>query len=244
MVKGGISTVNDILNNVRKSYLIATIRPLILVLLMLPITFVGLYSCVYEGFNIGPLLIVLICGAIAIFSIWKLSKIVSIIIDPRKCSVFKKYGSEEQISSILWEISSTKEYADKYIVISRNYIYNPKYIATLVACVDALGVHKYIHKTNGIVDGICLVITDKYGTEHYFDMVSEGKCDELIRYLMYKCPNAKFGYNNAEQAHIKQNTVPLQDVREKTWFCTDCGSEIKPGNKFCTKCGAKAYNKQ
>ena len=241
--------VDNILKNVRKTYVIASIRPLILVIITLPISLVALCLCAHEGFHIGLLLPSLFCGAVAIFTICQLCKIVPIIIDPRKCSVFSKYGNEEQISRILWEISNTKEYESKHLVISRNYIYNPKEIVSLVACDDVLGVHKYIHKTNWIVDEIALDVTDKYGAIHRFDVESEEKCNELLKYLMYKCRNAKFGYSNEQQEYIKQNVIPVQDVREiqmqrETFFCTNCGHRMRCTNKFCERCGTKAFKFQ
>lgn len=236
--------MNNITKSIRKEYLIASLSPLWRILILLPLFVAMLFGTFYDGFNLPFALIAICVGFFAVNFIYIFCKLMRIVIFPSECDLFKKYGDEDEISRIMWEISCTKEYEDKYIIISQNYICNPKKIASIVACNDVLGAHKYLHKTNFVVDSVCIDITDKYGKVYRFETYNEAKCDELLKYLVYKCKNAMFGYNAAEQKYIENNKVPLHDVRknqsqEKMCYCTHCGHRIQILDNFCEKCGAK-----
>lgn len=234
--------MNKVINNVRKNEIKVALGMLIPALIFTGIM-IGLFC---SGEDIGELIFpLLIVGVFAVLFDYILIKCVIVIINPLKSDLFKKYGSPDEIAKILDEIENTKEYKDKHLVISKNYISDKKDYSKIVACDDVLGVHKLVHKTNFVVDYFQIVITDKYGFEitYSYQVKEEEKCDKLLSIIAYKCKNAKAGYTKQEQDYIKENKQELPNaIKQKVedeYICPDCNNKILYGDKFCKECGCK-----
>lgn len=145
---------------------------------------------------------------------------------------------------MLNEIEKTIVYEDKNIIISKNYISDPKDIGRIVKCSDVLGIHKLVHKTNYVIDYYKIIITDKYGRETGYTYKSnqEEICNEIISLLASKCKNAELGYNKDEWDHINNNRIPLNDISKEMNYeykCPECKNNIDYGDKFCKNCSCK-----
>lgn len=134
-------------------------------------------------------------------------KDISIIINPLKDPVFKKYGSPKKIKKILDEIDNTKIYEDNTIVISKNYIYDGKDFDTIVAKNDILRVHKIVRKVNGVTNYFTIDVTDKYGHEFRYDYQrkDEELVDQLIAYIGTTSNNAKVGWSQDTMNYVHKN---------------------------------------
>lgn len=161
-----------------------------------------------------------------------------LVFKPEEASVFKKYGSPEEILKILEEINNTIEYEDKNLIISKNYISDKKNYSKIVAINDILGIHKLVHKTNFVIDYYQIVITDKYNEEITFNYTRnyEEKVNQLLLLIASKCPHAALGYTAKQREYINNNTIPLQN---NNLYCKKCHSPIKSKDKYCHECGNK-----
>lgn len=234
--------MNKVIKNVRKNEIKKAIANLILAVFF-TIMMMGILSNGEDVIeNIFSLLIV---GGCEVLFYYEFLMSVILIINPLKSDLFKRYGSPEEITNILDEIENTKEYEDKHLIISQNYISDRKIYSKIIACDDVLGVHKLVHKTNFVVDYYQIVITDKYGFEitYQYSVNEEEKCDKLLMMIAQKCKNAVIGYTKQEQEHIKENKQELpNNIKEKIkyeYICPDCRKRIIYGDKFCKECGCK-----
>lgn len=234
--------MNKVIKNVRINEI-----KIALVMLIPALIFTGIViSILVSGEDIDELIFMLLLfGVFAVLFDYALIKSILIIIDPLKSDLFKKYGPPEKILDILDEIENTKEYEDKHLVISKNYISDKKDYSKIVACDDVLGVHKLVHKTNYVIDYYQIVIIDKYGLEikYSYSVKNQDMCDKLLMVIAYKCKNAKVGYTKQEQDYIKANRQKLPtNTNQKIQYeykCPDCNKKILYGDNFCKECGCK-----
>lgn len=239
---------NQVLDKIRKTNLKNFLGSLIPALLFnIPFVMV-IYFGIDEGFNGSMIFIGLLFGFLSVFIDYSLYKTFMLIIHPEKSDLLKKYGDVNKISKILDEIEKTKEYEDKNLVISKNYISDKKDIEKIVKCSDVLGVHKLVHKTNYVIDYYKIIITDKYGqeTSYRYGARDEELCNELLTLLGAKCNNAELGYHKDEWDHIKNNKVELPSDSNNTsnqsnyeYKCPECSESIEYGDKFCKNCACK-----
>jgi len=194
---------------------------------------------------------ILLFGGIGGLMIWLFIKSFNLVINPEKSDIFKKYGSLEKLEKIMEEIENSIEFEDKQIIVSKNYVADKKDFEKITAYKDILRVHKTVHKTNFVVDGYYVTITDKYNqeTNYPYRVGEEEKVDKLILLIGSKCENAKLGYTKEAEEHIKKYKQDLSEkiIENKTeeeeaieeYACPDCNEQIESGDKFCKNCGCK-----
>lgn len=237
--------MEEVIENIRKNSIKSLIGCLFFGIFINGIVIMLLYFIITEGFDtvyfIGLLFVVL-----AYIIDKRIIELVELIINPLKSDIFKKYGSPEKIKKIIDEIENSKEYEDKNLVISKNYISDKKDYEKIVACKDVLGAHKLIHKTNYVVDYIQIVIIDKYGHQSTYQYIpkEEEKCNKLLFLISQKCKNAEVGYTKREADNIKNNMkeLPNDKIEKEKNFeykCPDCGNKLDKDSKFCKNCGCK-----
>lgn len=228
-----------IIRNVRYNNIKSLI--LFIILGLLP-NFGFFYALVGEAGE-NTTLYLIIFGALAVLMDYLVIKILIVVINPLSSNVFKKYGSPKELAKILDEIESTKEYEDKRLIISKNYVMEKKDYESILAFDNVLAIHKEVHKTNGAIDGYSVIITDKYGFETKYSYGSskkeQDKVDSLIMYIGSKCKNAEFGYTKQAQQHVRNNKVELIDKTKENYACPDCNEPIAYNEKFCKNCGCK-----
>lgn len=214
-------------------------------------------GCIYYLFNDGleAWFPILLFGGIGGLMIWFFIKSFNLVISPEKSDIFKKYGSLEKLEEIMEEIENSIEFEDKQIIVSKNYVADKKDFEKITAYKDILRVHKTVHKTNFVVDGYYVTITDKYNheTSYPYRVGEEATVDKLILLIGSKCENAKLGYTKEAEEHIKKNKQELpkdiikEEVKKEStveknkeeYACPDCNNKIEVGDKFCKNCGCK-----
>lgn len=234
----------DVLNEIRKTNLKNALKSLIYVLLINVPLICVIFAIINEGFEGSMLFIVLLFGLIAIPIDISFIKMLTLVIKPEKSDIFKKYGGIDKIQKIIDEIEKTKEYEDKNLIISKNYICDRKDLEKIVKCSDVLGVHKLVHKTNFVIDYYKIIITDKYGheTSYVYYRDQDKLCNELLALIGSKCKNAELGYTKDEWDHINKNRIDLPSESVSNNFeykCPDCNNSIDYGDKFCKNCSCK-----
>lgn len=202
---------NDVLKNIRKNNIKRFFTYLIPVAIIDIVVTLLIYEIFTNEFEIASLIIIIPMGIFAYFLNGVLFDYIRLAINPLKDNVFKKYGSPEKISEILKEIENTKEYEDKNIIISKNYICDKKDYNKIVALNNALGVHKYIHKRNFVIDYYKVIVIDKYGEniDFQYSPKEEELVDKVLIILSQKCQNAEIGYTKNEFDHVNKNKVDL-----------------------------------
>ena len=129
---------NDVLKNIRKNNIKRIFAYIIPVAIVDIIVISMIYGLITNGFEIYLLIMTVFMGIFAFFINGVLLDCIELAINPLKDNVFKKYGSPEKISEILKEIENTKEYEDKNIIISKNYICDKKDYNKIVAFNNAI----------------------------------------------------------------------------------------------------------
>lgn len=236
----------NVLDRIRKTNLKKALVSLIYVLMFnIPLIAV-LYGIITDGLEGSMIFILVLFGFFAVFVDISFVKMIILIVSPEKSDLFKKYGSVEKIQKILNEIEKTKEYEDKNLVVSKNYLCDKKDLEKIVKCSDVLGVHKLVHKTNFVIDYYKIVITDKYGeeTSYTYNASQEELCNKLLVLISSKCHNAEIGYHKDEWDHINKNKIDLPSNNNELnddyeYKCPECSSIIEYGDKFCKNCACK-----
>ena len=225
-------------------------------------------SSLQEGLTFGSILGCTFFSLVALFFDINAIGNLTIVINPLKSDIFKKYGSEKDIQSIVNEIKNNIEYQDKRIIISKSFILPIEDVEGLRACKDILGVHMLVHKTNFVTDSYSIVLTDKFNNESQIKYYTNEKeaIDKALLILASKCKNAKLGYNSETFKYVRENMQDLntydphsekpiksQDIFQKTQnqqifsretnskikYCTECGCKIETSWKFCHECGTQ-----
>ncbi|MGN0974154.1 MAG: hypothetical protein ACI4OT_05365 [Bacilli bacterium] len=234
----------NVLERIRKNNLKNALLSLIYVLIFnIPLI---LFICALftQSIESSMIFVVIIFGLFAIPIDISFYNIVKLVIFPEKSDIFKKYGSVEKIQGILNEINNTKIYEDKHLIISENYICDTEDLEKIVKCVDVLGVHKLVHKTNFVIDYYKIIITDKYGheTSYVYKSSEEKLCNKLLSLIGSKCKNAELGYTKDEWDHINNNKIDLPETDSNSSYdykCPECNCFIDYGDKFCKNCSCK-----
>lgn len=234
----------NVLERIRQTNLKNALFSLIYVLMFNVPLVLFIYALFTQSIEASMIFVVIIFGLIAIPIDISFYNMVKLVIFPEKSDIFKKYGSVEKIQEILNEINNTKIYEDKHLIVSENYICDTKDLEKIVKCVDVLGVHKLVHKTNFVIDYYKIIITDKYGHEtSYICKPSEEKlCNQLLSLIGAKCKNAELGYTKDEWDHINNNKIDLPETNSNFSYdykCPECNCLIDYGDKFCKNCSCK-----
>lgn len=200
--------IENIKKNTRKEILVLIFPETVLFSALITL----LYMTFCDGFNGEYLFLAIICSLFAIPGMITLYKKFLLLINPFRSDLFKKYGDVEKITEIYTEIQQSAEYEDDVLIVSKNYICDKKSVQKLIANNDVLGIHKFVHKTNLIIDYYAVVVIDKYGEEYYFCYKEdqEDKCLSALNYIATKCKNAEVGYTQDELDHVKNNKILLK----------------------------------
>jgi len=234
----------NVLERIRKTNLKNALFSLIYVLIFNVPLVLFIYALFTQSIEASMIFVVIIFGLIAIPIDINFYNMVKLVIYPEKSDLFKKYGSVEKIQAILNEINNTKIYEDKHLILSENYICDTKDLEKIVKCVDVLGVHKLVHKTNFVIDYYKIIIIDKYGheTSYVYKPSEEKLCNQLLSLIGAKCKNAELGYTKDEWDHINNNKIDLPETNSNSSYdykCPECNCLIDYGDKFCKNCSCK-----
>ena len=240
---------DNIIKNIRKNNIMAFFVFLLIGGFCDVMFFMYLYNMEMDG----SWFMLIFFGFMGVVLSYVCVKSLLVVIDPYKSDIFKKYGTSEELEKILQEIENTIEYQDDKIIVAQNYVADKNDYERILAYKDILRVHKLVHKTNFVIDGYSVVITDKYNQEvrYSYSAKEEEKVNGLLVMIGSKCDNAKFGYTKEAEQYVKENKVELppepvqvsknevSNIKQVNYACPDCRNNIEVGDKFCKNCGCK-----
>ncbi len=201
---------NNIIQDLKKKYLLDSIKRFLFFLLFLPfIIFLVIADVRNFSFDFDTLLMsvfILFWTILTFFLLSSSIKYFQLYLNPSKIDILEKYPD---LDKIILEINNNSVYSDEVVSISDNYIVSKKDYRNLFKLDEILGVYLNVHKTNYVIDAYNIVITDKYNKTSFFTYASnqKGILDNAMNVLTHKCTNAKFGYNKETLNYIKENVT-------------------------------------
>lgn len=216
--------ISEITKNIKKNYFYDSYSYFWrLLLVSIPIG-LGIYSLIednfFDDFTISDYTFSEIIFTIFIISIFVLFfvafaygfvKNFYYYLHPNKNNIYNLYGN---LDDVVNEISSSIEYDDKQIIISKNYIICKKDYRKLVHLNDILGVYIQVHKTNYVTDSYNIIVHNKYNDVYNFEYSNYEKdiANNVLAILTFKCKNAKFGYTNETLQYVHNNIVEKNNL--------------------------------
>ena len=209
--------------NSKKSIIIDNVKVLIKALFM--VILFGIFPAVMcfwaiisnntGGYLIVAIIIMIFGIGITYMYTKQIVSIIKYIINPESDLVFRKYGSFDKIDKIIEQMYQDNKYEDNRIIISNKFIYIKKHVYSLCALEDIVGVYKFIVKRNGQVTSEGISYHDKYGSEYrtnYSYLLDTVDLDKIIKILIPRCKNAKFGYTDGTRKYIysQKSEIPKQ----------------------------------
>lgn len=130
--------------------------------------------------------------------------------NPQNNSRFLRYGSPDKINKIISEVNNNPIYYDEKIAFNNKFIYIKSDLNSLCALEDIIALYKFTFKRNGQKSKIGIKYHDKFGKEYaivYSYLFSDVDLDKIIKYLIPRCKNAKFGFTNDTLNYVKNYKV-------------------------------------
>lgn len=145
----------------------------------------------------------------------KFIKNIKVALNPRKATVFRKYGDPEAIADRIFVGRENILLEQNHVVITADYILHRKHYETFVPLADVLLMYRKEHRTNGILDAISLVVHDRYGDsyEYPFRLSNKfaGDMDYAVGEIIKLNPECRIGYDRQNLQYVKANKQPIPD---------------------------------
>lgn len=200
----GAQIVGAIRRKNRRSVFFGILGMLLVVLFLL-----GVGYMMTNGHPIYGVVGVLLCA----FFLWALGtsviKSMRILKDVENSRVFRKYGAPEALAERIAEGSLSPILDSKRALIADSFIMIHKDYESYVPFNQVMLLYRKEHRTNGVLDGIFLVVHDVYGDKFEYPFKLGKKhagdmsvvADEILR----QAPECRFGYTQENLAYVQQN---------------------------------------
>ena len=193
--------MNDIVKKIKKKYLKKMLSSICSYILLLTLSLFILILIFILNDNsrevmFEKIIMFFICIYIIYCSIGNLKDFLNnlrIYKNPKYSIIFKKYGNEKQITSIIKNINKKIEFKDNNMIISDEYILGLKDVEYIIKLDDVKKIYKCVHKFNNTINYYSIVIIDKYNDIFLFKYpkVKEKDIIELIKFIHKKCKYSK-----------------------------------------------------
>lgn len=162
----------------------------------------------FYGILLFVLMIVLAYGCMS-----GISKVNKTIADPLGCPVFRKFGSPDSIAQRIAQECSSPLLNAKGALICDSFIMKHGDFESYVPLEEALWCYREEHRTNGIPDGVYLIIFDSYGEKHQypFKFGKSGKelMTDIMKHISEKAPECAFGYTPQARQYMNSRKKTL-----------------------------------
>ena len=178
-------------------------------------------------------------GAWAIFQYYIFFTELTVYLNPAKNPILKRYGSEEEVLSILRKLLKNADYKDEAVIMSQKYICGTASYSSLIAFKDIVNVKK----VEGIeTHFIRISIQDKYDkyvtymyTVNDKDLKKKNSLvDNVIKMIRERSKNL----DNEDNKEIEDEDYESIDNEEEYFTCDNCGAKVSEDANKCPKCGA------
>lgn len=152
-----------------------------------------------------------------VFSIFMFREFMNSIIDnyeeyknPEKNERFLRYGSPEKVNRLTNDVLNKPIYNDEKLVFNNKFILEKSDLNSLCALEDIIAIYKFTYKRNGQMSKVGLKYHDKFGKEYaviYSYLWSDVDLDKVLKYLIPRCKNARFGYTKETLDYVKNYRV-------------------------------------
>ncbi len=152
----------------------------------------------------------LVVGPIVLWMVAELmSKAVATLKNVKECRLFRKYGSPDELAERIAEGSMQPLLESKQALITDSFIMKYGDFESFVPFSDVLLLYRKEHRTNGVLDGIYLVVHDSYGDSFDYPFKLGKKHTEDMNIaaneIAKSAPNCRFGYTKENLEYVKQN---------------------------------------
>ena len=129
----------------------------------------------HEFFYGGVLAFICLCVFYAAITV--IAKVNRLLADTERCPLFRKFGTPEAIAARIASECSEPLLDSKGTLICNSFIMKHGNFESFIPFEQALHVYRREHRTNGIQDGVYLVVTDAFGDkqEYSFRFGKKGK---------------------------------------------------------------------
>ena len=201
-------TGNDILRAVRKKHIFRLILCVLGVIAGIALLIaVGILMPAHGAFYfiMGVLLAAGLIGCSGFF----FSQSFKTLRNVREIPLFRKHGSPDSIAMQLAEYGSQPFLESRQILITEHFIMKYGDFETFMTYEDVLLLYRKEHRTNGVLDGIFLVLYDGWGDsfEYPFKLGKKHADDmeQAAQMIASHAPRCRFGYTNDNLNYVKQN---------------------------------------
>lgn len=129
------------------------------------------------------------------------------------CRLFRKYGTPDEIAQRISEGSLNTILDSKGSLCTDTFIMKHSDFESYVPYEDILLLYRKEHRTNGVLDGIYLVVHDRYGDkfEYPFKMGKKhaGEMDTVANAIGQRAKDCRFGYTPDNLSYVKQNAKTI-----------------------------------
>lgn len=115
------------------------------------------------------------------------------VFNPIKSTIIRglqRYGDIYDIANLVYKEKENPLYEGNEVIVGNNLII---FSVEIFSIDEIINVHKYIHKTNYVVDYIGLVFKDIYGRQQSIKW-DEKEINNILKYLLFRNPNITIGY--------------------------------------------------
>lgn len=133
--------------------------------------------------------------------------------DTENCDLFRKFGTPDTIAQRIAEECSEPVLEAKGVLICDSFIMRKNDFESYIPFAETLAVFRREHRTNGIPDGVYLVLKDSYGNEQQypfkFGKTGKEMMTQIMEHISQKAPKCAFGYTPEVLSYVRQNQKSL-----------------------------------
>lgn len=157
----------------------------------------------------------LISGVCIFFFVKKGLHTLKIALNPRKATVFRKYGDPDEIADRIHKGLESILLEQREVVVTEEYILRRKHYETFVPLADIMLMYRKEHRTYGMLDSISLIVHDRYGEQYEYPFTLKKKnasdMDYVAGEITKRTPDCICGYDSANLAYVKEHQVPIPE---------------------------------
>lgn len=166
-----------------------------------------------EAFSFWGLFMFAVGLLLLVYLVKDTAKHGSIFSDPERCRLFQKYGDPDTLAQLISDHCDNTLLESKQILVTDQFIMKRNQFESLIVYEKILLLYRKEHRTNGILDGVYLVIHDAYGDSYEYPFkLGKKHVDEFHQTaaeIANRAPNCRVGYTKENLTYVKENQLEL-----------------------------------
>ncbi len=127
--------------------------------------------------------------------------------------LFRKYGSPDDLAERILQGENESMMDHPQLMITERFLMKRKDFESFVLYECILLLYRKEHRTNGVLDGIYLVVHDCYGDSYEYPFRLSNKYAGDLEFaaseIAKRAPESRFGYTTENLKWVKENVRPL-----------------------------------